>query len=505
MSGSISFTNIPPNIRIPLTSVEFDATQAIVANGNAQNVLLIGQSLVTQPYAPVFAASLAQVQSLAGRGSMLARMVAAYRGNDGFGQVWILPVAEPSGGVANVQTVTITGAPTAAGTLALYIGSTSVPIAVGLTDTPTTIAAAIAAAVTANPDLPVTAAAAAGVVTLTHKHKGVVTGYTNVQLNYYGAVGGEMTPPGITVAIATTTAGTGAPDVSGLDGVLKDAQFDFIGTPYGDSASLAAIATLMSFSAGRWAPTRKVYGHAYSAVPGTVSTLQTFGGTLDDPHTSVFGYEPCPTPPEEAVAMALGQIAPAIAADPARPLQTLQLQGFLPAAANNRFTKSQQQALLSAGIATLSYVAGDAFIQRAVTTYQANPLGQPDTSYLDSETLYTLMAVTRQLIGAFQTKYPRSKLADDGTRFSAGQPIVTPSVALGEIAAQYNIMEFNGLVEDADSMLKATIVQRNLTDPTRLDILWAPFLVSGLRQLAIKNQFRLYSAAALAAATGVAA
>ena len=59
------------------------------------------------------------------------------------------------------------------------------------------------------------------------------------------------------------------------------------------------------------------------------------------------------------------------------------------------------------------------------------------------------------------------------------------------IIAQYRQMQFGGLVEDADAMTKATIVERNARDPSRLDVLWAPYLVSGLRIVALLNQFRL--------------
>ena len=79
-------------------------------------------------------------------------------------------------------------------------------------------------------------------------------------------------------------------------------------------------------------------------------------------------------------------------------------------------------------------------------------------------------------------------------RFGPRQPVVTPSICKAEIIAQYQQMEFDGLAEDGDAMAKATIVERNSRDPSRLDVLWAPYLVSGLRIAALLNQFRLLSA-----------
>jgi hypothetical protein len=81
-------------------------------------------------------------------------------------------------------------------------------------------------------------------------------------------------------------------------------------------------------------------------------------------------------------------------------------------------------------------------------------------SILSDETLATLAEVTRRLKAATTQKFPRAKLADDGTRFGPGQPVVMPTVYKAEIIAQYRQMEFDGLVEDADAMANTTIVER---------------------------------------------
>ena len=125
-----------------------------------------------------------------------------------------------------------------------------------------------------------------------------------------------------------------------------------------------------------------------------------------------------------------------------------------------------------------------------VTTYRQNKWGAPDQSYLDVETLFTLMAVIRRLKNTVTQKFARSKLADDGTRFGPGQPIVTPKIFKAELVAHYAIMEAEGLVEDADGFAEATIVMRNPNDVSRLDVLYAPNLVDGLRVLAVLAQFR---------------
>jgi len=494
MSGSISFSQIPPNIRIPLVSVEFDNTQAGVNQQN-QVSLLIGQTITAQPAAPVLIASPQQAESLFGTGSILARMAVQYIANDSFGTLWCLPLADDPGAVAATGSISITGTASAAGSLALYIGGQNVPVAVNAGDTAATIAANVVTALDAVPTLPVSAAAAAGVVTLTALNKGTLGNFIDTELNYFGLANNEQTPAGITVAVTPIAGGATDPSLTGVAAILGDTPYDFICSPYTGAAATTALTAMMNNTAGRWSPERLIYGHVWSAAVGTEAALETLGASLNDPHLTIFGYEGGPTPPWEWAAAHIGAIAPASRADPARPNQTLQVTGVLPPLAANRMTKTQWQTLLSGGIAVSSYgQGGTVAVLRSVTTYQVNQFGQPDQSYLDAEMLYTLMAITRQLTAAITQKYPRSKLADNGTPFAAGQAVVTPNILQAEIVAQYADMELNGLVEDASAMAAATIVQRDATDPNRVDVLWAPFLIGGLRVVALKNQFRLVSA-----------
>jgi phage tail sheath gpL-like len=93
------------------------------------------------------------------------------------------------------------------------------------------------------------------------------------------------------------------------------------------------------------------------------------------------------------------------------------------------------------------------------------------------------------------------KLAANGTRFGAGQAIVTPAIIEAEMIAQYNLMELEGQVQDTAAFAAGLIVQLNATDPSRADALLDPVLVSGLRIFAALTQFYLNNATVLAAAS----
>ena len=199
----------------------------------------------------------------------------------------------------------------------------------------------------------------------------------------------------------------------------------------------------------------------------------------------------CPSLAVEVLGALAGSCLTAIQNDPARPLQTLELVGITPSPIGKRFTLTEKQTLLTSGIAT-SYVAGGYVrIERCITTYQTNSLGDADTSYLDSNTLHSLAYIIRRLKSVVTSKYPRCKLADDGTHYGPGQAIVTPSVIKSEIIAMYSRLETEGIVENAEAFAENLIVERNASDPNRVDVLLPPDLVNQLRIFATLVQFRL--------------
>ncbi len=495
----VSFNYMPSNVRVPLFYAEMDNSQAGYFTQN-KRALLIGQKLAAGSQAvntPVLVSTTDQAKTLFGAGSMLARMHAAYRAQDPFGEVWCVAVADAGGGVAATGTATVTGSATAAGSVSLYIAGQLISVAVASGDTATVIAAAINAAINANTDLPVTSSVAAGVVTLTCKWKGPTGNDITMLDSFRGFSGGQALPAGVAIAYSGSgllTGGTTNPTLTGtVITAMGDDEYDYVIHPYTDSTSLDAFLTEYGDTAGRWSWSRQVYGHCYSALRGTLSALTTAGGLRNDPHHTIAAIDvDCPNPSWEYAAAYGGANAVCLNSDSARPTQTTPLNNILSPRAGKRFLTTERQSLLNYGIATSSYGAGGIVrVERAITTYQKNSQNQADPSYLDSETLHQITEITRRLRSRITQKYPRHKLASDGTRFGAGQAIVTPSVIRGEIISEYAAMELDGLVENTDLFKKYLIVERNANNPNRLDVLLPPDLVNQLRVFAVLNQFRL--------------
>lgn len=491
---SVSFNTIPQNVRVPLFYAEVDNSQAGYFSQSLRT-LLIGQKLaagVAAADTPILVSRSDEAKTQFGIGSMLARMHEVYRANDAFGEIWCLPLADNGAGVAASGTLTVTGPATEAGTLNLYVGGQRVQVAIAAADAANAIAAAINTAINADTTLPVTSTVLTNVVTVTARHKGTLGNAIKLQLNYRGYAGGERTPTGVAVAIVAMSGGTADPTLTTALAAMGDEEYDFIIMPYTDSTSLDALKTVMNDSTGRWAYNRQIYGHVYAAKSDTFANLVTLGTGRNDQHASIAGYEPgVPNTPWEYAAAYGARNAVFIAADPARPTQTGELVGILPAAAGSRFIMTERQTLLNSGIATSYFGGGAVRVERAITTYQKNTWNQSDPSYLDSETLHTLAYVIRRLRYNVTQKYSRHKLANDGTRFGAGQAIVTPSVVRGEILSEYAALEELGIVENAKAFAKYLIVERNATDPNRLDVLYPPDLVNQLRIFAVLAQFRL--------------
>jgi phage tail sheath gpL-like len=130
-------------------------------------------------------------------------------------------------------------------------------------------------------------------------------------------------------------------------------------------------------------------------------------------------------------------------------------------------------------------------IAREQTTYQLNLYGQSDDAYELVTTLATLAKLLRNQRQLITSKYPRCKLADDGTRFGQGQAIVTPGIIKAELVSQYSLDEFNGLCENLAAFKANLLVERDSNDPNRLNVLYPPDLINQLRIFAVLAQFRL--------------
>lgn len=492
--GTIPFKNIPQSLRTPLFFAEVDNSMANTAT-EIQRTLVLGQMTSsgtgTQDSVNLCSGS-NDAATLAGINSRLAADVATYRLNDAAGELWIGLLADDPGATAAAGTVTIGGAPTANGSFFFYLGGERYVLPCITTQTAAQIATALAALVNADLTCPFTAAASAAVVTFTADSKGPMGNDYPMAVSFFGLPGGEPLVAGLTATLVQMSGGATTPSLTALLAGIGDQTFDFIVCPYNDTTTLDALKVFLSDTTGRWSYAQQTYGHVFTAKPGTLSALVTFGDARNDQHATCWGINGSPSPISAWTAGMAGASAASLRIDPARPLQTLTVEGVIAPPLASRFVLADRNTLLFNGISTFTVADdGTVAIENAITTYQKNAFGSADDSYLQIETLFNLMFQLRYLRTRVSSKFPRMKLADNGTPIGAGSSIVTPNIVRAEMIAAYADLEDLGLAQDADVFAANLVVQRNALNPNRLDILFPTILIDQLRVFALLAQFRL--------------
>jgi phage tail sheath gpL-like len=508
----ISFNNIPAQWRIPLYWAEVDPSQAGLPIVR-QPALVVGAKMAIgaqPPDVPRPMGTQAQVDRAYGQGSEISCMFKAFFANNFAHEVWGLGVDPDEGSTAASGTIDIAGvsSPPAfeAGVIALYVAGHKIAVTIGASDTVNEIAAQIASEINDEAALPVTATALNARVTLTCKTPGGGGNDILMFMNYYGKIGGEETPIGLLLTFSGSgesppsnvfgrlTGGAGIPDFDDAIANLGEREFEYVALAYTDSTTLLAWEQEYGFSdTGRWGWMRQLYGHLFTARRDNYADLIIWGATRNSGLTSVMAVEEMsPTPIYEWSAAYAAKAARALTNDPARPLQTLSLNLILPAPGDFRFNLMELNSISGNGLATQK-CGSDNFpmILRETTTYQLNLYSQSDDAYELVTTMATLARLIRNQRHAITSKFPRHKLANDGTRFGVGQAIVTPKSIRAELVAQYRIDEFNGLVEDVANFKSHLIVERDPNNPNRVNVLYPPDLVNQLRIFAVLVQFRL--------------
>jgi len=174
----------------------------------------INSSAIRTPNQPFLPGSKTEADAGCGRGSDLARAYAAALtpAEASGAEIWLMPIVAPSGGTAATYSLKVYVAntnPAKAGTIQLAICSQLVP-AVGFTtsDTDSSIATAIAAAINTMKDLPIgTVTSSGAVVSIPYMHKGTTGEDFPIRCNISPDGTGVTLSPGQLVLSGTAGAG----------------------------------------------------------------------------------------------------------------------------------------------------------------------------------------------------------------------------------------------------------------------------------------------------------
>lgn len=481
----ISFNSVPTALRYPGVFIEVDGSQAGLG-GDIPAVLLVGQKLAsgTAPVGEI--TQLSGVQDAinkAGPGSMLAQMAARYRAIDPTLDLYMLPYADNAAGVQATGTITVTAPPTAAGTLALYIAGKLVSVGINLGMTAAQVATAIAAAITAaGTDIPVTAAAAAAVVTLTARHKGTCGNAIDIRLNFYK----EAAVAGLALTIAAMAGGVGDPAPGALTTMLGQFWYRYVALGINDAATLAAWHTESQL---RYKPPIQAGFRAFTAHRGDYTSAVAFGTAANYEHISCLSLEINPTSTWEAAAIVTAAAAPKLYNNPVESLEGIALTGML---GKTYHDWTNANSLLFKGMSVLQVSKdGSCSIKRLISMFQFRPDGSTDDAFLDINTAEVMERVRyEQRIGAVK-RFTGTAAAKSNEGYRPGLRITTEDDVRAYLLSLYKhtLMEEYGWVQAYDYYKANLVVEQDPTNPSRFNYRDTPILNSPYYILAGRDVF----------------
>ncbi|SHO65817.1 Mu-like prophage tail sheath protein gpL [Pseudoxanthobacter soli DSM 19599] len=475
MAG-IGFNNIPGSgVIAPLMSFEFNSAGQY---DSVSRLYLVGHKAAAGTLAantPTICTSLAEATMLAGAGSMLREMWRIVALNAPAQETWLVAVTET--GAAPTWTYTLASVPAAGGTGYVEICGERVIVTAAAGDTVTIVAAALAAAINAYSNaltgamLPVTATAAAGVVTLTARHAGAIM--AEIDHSIPTGIAGNIFVGALTVA--SVTPASGVPSLATALAAIGDDPCGAMVAPWADTASLDAYQAWLSDVAGRWAWSRQSYGHAWCCNSGNTSAQTTLGLGRNDRHTSIIARPATHQRPSWLWAAGFaGRLLPWLSdtttGNVSRNQTGLVVEGIeAPRDRTAVWGYSARNTLLGAGISTWTATAdGRVAVDKIVTTYRTGPTGQPDSVFRDVQSVY-------QLAGGFG--YMRERLASEqgnkalmDSNPGALEAVTTPADIKATLIHGYEALEQRGVFEDAATFAASVIVRRNAANPARVDM-----------------------------------
>lgn len=465
VSANVSFDTVPASIRKPGKYIEFNTRLAVrTLPTNAQRVLVIGAMTAgapQPPLTPVEVFSDVEAAKLFGDGSVAHLMARAAIIANPYIYLTVMGVRDEAASTAASGSVALAGTATSAGVLTVQVGTAIVRVAVAKGDTAAATATALAAAINAVRNLPVTATAATGTVTLAARNKGTLG-------NVIPLVA-QSTAAELTATVTAMAGGQTDPDLKPALAAVHNAGHNVLITPYATQEALTALRDHLE-SVSHALEQRGAVG--VCADTSTLSKATTLTGQVNAGRITCALLPGTASLPWE-VAAAYGAVI-ASEEDPARPLNTLALKGIAPPPAEKRLGRMEQETALRNGVTPLEVGPGETVqIVRSITTYTRDAQGIEDIALLDLTTIRTLDYVRKAVRERISLRFPREKLSAR-----------TPAKVRSEIIDVMLKLEGLEIVEEVQANLPGIIVERDAQDPNRLNAKIPTDVVNGLHVFA---------------------
>jgi phage tail sheath gpL-like len=481
-SPNISFTQIPANVRKPGKYFEENTSNALSGLSAANDkVVILAQKTSAGTVAsktPTRIFSDADAALYFGQGSIahLTAKAAIYANPNVDISVCAIDDAGGSAKAAGTIAITDTTA-SAAGELVVNVGDVQVAYSYASGATRQSIASGLFTALTSvSSNLPCTDSSSDSTVTFTARNGGLCGNYLSLTAT---ASAGLTAPTIVQPTGGTTDPVLGAYDTTGtVLNAIVGGSYSLIINTLPTATALGAVKSMCDFVSGPMEQRPACQVSAATDEVGSLATISTLcGTTLNHGRTTLafldYTNGNILKTPAWAIAGAYGAMV-AYNPDPALPYDGLVLAGVAAPEITNRFTRTQQEAMLNAGVTPLEVVPGEQVtIVRAISTYTVNSLSIPDPTLLDITTIRTLDYVRAQIRTRLALRFPRAKLS---TR--------TPKLVRSQVLDVLYQMEQIEIVQNVKTYESGVICEVDISDPTRLDVKVPTNIVVGLHVIA---------------------
>lgn len=349
---------------------------------------------------PVIVTSPEDAADKFGQGYMIHRLVkGVWAGSQGV-ECHVVPQDEASGAVAAAGKIVFAGTATESATLNLYIAGVRVPVVVASGDDAADVATAVAAAIEADDDLPVSAAVDGSVdeeVDITAKSKGPWGNFIDISFNWGFQ---EKDVAGITYTITDMASGAGVPDIAdaldalgtgddanegwytdGVHGYLQDsATFNAISTYNGTGNTANGCYDKLVGRPMRWLSGDTVAGSAGLAALIVIGNARR----ASDRTNGIVAVPGSPNHPAEIAAIAIGAMARINNDRAAQNYLGVVLPGVIPGVPADRWTSAydSRDTAVKAGISPTSVVDGSSVqLQNVMTFYHPTAVPVDSNGY----------------------------------------------------------------------------------------------------------------------------
>lgn len=467
MADHISFDTIPGSIRVPGQYIEFNTRNAVQGlPQNPQKMLIIAPMLTAGRQAaltPVQLFSDADAADLFGGGSWAHLMTRQAFLNNPYLDLTVIGVADGGGSVAATASVSLSGTATGSGIVTIRIGGKAYSVAVACGEAAAAVATRIRAAVTADSAAVATTGGVGGALVFTMKNKGQIG--NEPQFDVAVAVAGLSQSGGTGFA-----SGAGDADIAPALAKVAGKQYHIIVSAFNDDANNKALSSHISqvSNAIEQRGCVGVIGWRGTLATGTAATAKINDGRV------VCGWYKNAAESGCMIAAGLGAVM-AFEEDPARPLNTLEVKGLAVTADADWPLFAECNNALYNGLTPLTVVAGKVQIMRAVSTYTKSAANADDPSLLDITTIRTLDYVREAIDTRIALRFPREKLHER-----------TPKKVRSEILDVLLKLEDAEIIEGVMANAHLLVVERDASDPNRLNVQVPADVVNGLHVFAAR-------------------